>query len=250
MIFLLTGEGPTDIGTCVSGATVCEAPDFAPGPMALFINKIVETHLNYSIIDYNAVRFISESQLAASATELKSAKKMRLPGAKTHKETRYFFNTARLLAKLAKQLETRGSDDVVAVLFRDSDGTASAGRGVWTEKRQSIIDGFMEENFERGVPMIPKPKSEAWLICALKKQPYLNCSPLEDRSGNDNSPNSLKNELDEILEEPVTRELLVRVFEEQKVSAEKIDMPSFKVFVTALQSAIGVPRTSRRHSLT
>ena len=46
--------------------------------------------------------------------------------------------------------------------------------------------------------MIPKPKSEAWVLCALSKL-YKECDELEDRSGNDNSPNSLKRELEELL---------------------------------------------------
>jgi len=56
--------------------------------------------------------------------------------------------------------------------------------------------GFKIEKFDRGVAMIPKPKSEAWLLCALRNKAYENCQKLEDRSGNDDSPNSLKKELD------------------------------------------------------
>ena len=42
-----------------------------------------------------------------------------------------------------------------------------------------MLDGFAEENFSRGVPMIPKPKSEAWIICALRSNPYEGCESLE-----------------------------------------------------------------------
>jgi hypothetical protein len=167
----------------------------------------------------------------------KRARKLR----KLRKETRYFFNNARLLAKIAKNLEEAESCEVIAILFRDSDGTASAGRGLWQDKRQSMLDGFKEEAFVRGVPMIPKPKSEAWLICALKDQPYQNCLVLENRSGNDNSPNSLKAELASILEEQVDRDLLCQVFNEKNVRFEKIDMPSFKAFLARLEVTMGVP---------
>jgi hypothetical protein len=65
-----------------------------------------------------AVRFISESRLTASAGDLKAAKKsIRLPGAKVHKETRYFFNTARLLARIARALEKDRDEEVIAILF-------------------------------------------------------------------------------------------------------------------------------------
>ena len=68
------------------------------------------------------------------------------------------------MARIAKEREVETKDNVVAVLFRDAD-TATAGRGTWAEKRQSMLDGFAEEGFARGVPMIPKPTSEAWLLC-------------------------------------------------------------------------------------
>jgi hypothetical protein len=242
MIFLLSGEGPTDIGVCVAEAALCEPADFAPGPMVLLVDQVVESHWGYSILESEAVRFVSESQVVAGAGELKAAKKsIRLPGAKVQKETRYFFNTARLLARIAKQVESEAECEVVAVLFRDSDGTASAGRGMWDDKRQSMLDGFREEGFERGIPMVPKPKSEAWLICALKEQPYQNCEALEARSGNDDSPNSLKKEVAEILNEDVDHELLVQVFEDRNVRFDRINMPGFKAFLTALRAGLGVP---------
>ncbi len=241
MIFLLSGEGPTDIGICNSGAVLCETADFAPGPMTLFITQIVERHWNYSIIDSEAVRFISESQLNATAEPLKAAKKaMRIPGRKVPKETRYYFNTARLLARIANTIAHEQSCEVIAVLFRDADGTASAGRGLWEDKWNSMLAGFTHENLAHGVPMIPNPKSEAWLICALQQEPYHNCAVLEDRSGNDNSPNSLKEELAEILGEPVNRELLSRVIVERNVRTENIDMPSFHAFVSRLEKTLGV----------
>ena len=87
------------------------------------------------------------------------------------------------------------NDKVVAVLFRDSDGTATAQRGLWTDERNSMLRGFEDEGFSCGVPMLPKPKSEAWVLCALKDNPYQGCDALEERSGNDNSPNSLKDDL-------------------------------------------------------
>ncbi len=93
-----------------------------------------------------------------------------------------------------------------------------------------MLDGFAEEGFARGVPMIPKPKSEAWIICALKAEPYIGCDPLEDRSGNDNSPASLKRELEQMLGEPATRELLRGKIEDGSIDCHRITMPSFLSF--------------------
>ena len=234
MFFLLSGEGPTDIGSLDSEG------HFTPGPMALLVDQIVESHWYYSILETDdAVRFVSESELAKEAEVLKAIKKsIGLPGLKVKKETRYFFNNARLLAKIAIRLEVEYEREVVAILFRDSDGTASAGRGLWQDKRESMLAGFKEEVFERGVPMIPKPKSEAWLICAFKEQPYQNCPALENRSGNDHSPNSLKGELNTILSEQANRQSLCDAFNDKNARFERIAMPSFRAFLERLETVM------------
>ena len=237
MYFLLSGEGITDMGVGKSDVITCEGDAYYAGPMAIMVDQIVEGCRNYSILEVGCCGYVSEHRLADRAGELKTAKKeLRLPGKKQAKETRYFFNNARVLARIAKEKEAYLADEVVAVLFRDSDGTASAGRGLWDDKRQSMLDGFDEEAFSNGVPMIPKPKSEAWLICALKKLPYQRCEALEDRSGNDNSPKSLKKELEKILGIEVTPELLCERV--RNVDIDKIKMPSFQAFRERLEEVI------------
>lgn len=237
MFFLLSGEGVTDIGAGKGAATICEGEDFLVGPMAIVVSKVVEAKHDYSILD-GACGFLSEGSLAERAGELKAAKKqLRLPGKKQAKETRYFFNNARILARYAKEKANTLNDDVVAVLFRDADGTASAGRGESEDKRESMLAGFKEEEFDKGVPMIPKPKSEAWLICAWKKQPYQRCDALEERSGNDNSPNNLKDELAELLDTEVTPQGLCEKID-QSFDIERIKMPSFRAFRDRLEEVI------------
>ena len=206
--------------------------------MAIFVDHVVNTNLNYSMLDVGCCGFVSEVEIASRAGELKAVKKkLRLPGLSQAKETRYFFNSARILSRIAQDEAKQRQDNVIAVLFRDSDGTASAGRGLWEDKWQSIIDGFHEEGFSKGIPMIPKPKSEAWLICALKQAPYQNCSVLEDRSGSDNSPNSLKKELANIIGHQVAIELICEIVVNQ-IDINKIQMPSFHAFRGRLESII------------
>lgn len=237
MFFLLSGEGVTDMGTGQEASTICEGEAFLVGPMASIVAKIVEAKHHYSILN-GACGFVSEGSLAHRAEELKTVKKkLRLPGKKQAKETRYFFNNARILARFAKEKAAALDDEVVAVLFRDSDGTASAGRGEWHDKRESMLDGFEEEGFDKGVPMIPKPKSEAWLICAWKNHPYQGCEALEERSGNDHSPNNLKDELDELLDEEVTPDSLSEKVGES-FDIDRIKMPSFKAFRDRLEEVI------------
>jgi hypothetical protein len=93
-----------------------------------------------------------------------------------------------------------------------------------------MIRGFHDEGFERGVPMIPKPKSEAWIICAVKNTPYQGCDALEKRSGNDKSPKALKDELTEILGVLPSREMLCDMVNNGTIDNNRIHMPSFKAF--------------------
>lgn len=161
MYFLLSGEGPTDLGACRDGAAECNGVGFRAGPMAIIVDQIVENELDFSMLESEWFGFVGERRLADRAAELRSARKsMSLPGRKRAKETRYFFANARILSRIAQERQSALGDEVVAILFRDSDGTASAGRGLWDDKRRSMLDGFAEEGFARGVPMIPKPKSE------------------------------------------------------------------------------------------
>lgn len=239
MYFLFSGEGPTDLGLCDSGADDCEGAAFNHGPMAIIVDQIVEAKHGYSLLDGKHYGFVSKHTLVKSATEMKTnRRKVRFPGKKHPRQTAYFYKNARAFARIAIEREHARNDEVVAILFRDSDGTAAAGRSLWEDKRQSMIDGFDDESFDRGVPMIPKPKSEAWIICAVKANPYQACGVLEERSGNDNSPNSLKGELEDILGEPTSRDMLNQMVSRRRIDIKRIKMPSFKSFRDRLEEVI------------
>jgi hypothetical protein len=238
MYFLMSGEGPTDLGTCINNSPRCFANEYDHGPMTIIIDQLVEQEQGYSLLESAQYEYVSKSMLVQRASELKAARKsLGLPGKRRAKETRYFFNNARVFARIAKERADELGDEVVAILFRDSDGTATASRGLWSEKHRSMLDGFAEEEFSRGVPMLPKPKSEAWVLCALKNQ-YEGCNTLEDRSGNDNSPNSLKKELQKHLGEPPTREVLCRLVTDRAIDVQRIEMPSFIAFAERLSEVV------------
>ena len=235
MYFLLSGEGPTDIGLCPDNADTCEGDRHLPGPLAIIISQIVEQRFHFSFMETQFYGFVSKNELVKKASTLKCMKKRpMLPGKKSQKETGYFYRNARALALCAMDKESEFNDQVIAVLFRDSDGTASAGRGHWKDKWNSIVRGFSDEGFEGGVPMVPKPKSEAWIICSIKEIPYEDCERLEKRSGNDNSPKSLKDELTIILGELPSRKKLCEMVKDGTIDPNKIDMPSFQLFKRTL----------------
>jgi len=74
---------------------------------------------------------------------------------------------------------------------RSSSSRSDLFDGNWVARRarNPVIDGrdalkeAKKKRFERVVPRIPQPKSEAWLICALEPAPYQGCETLEERSG-------------------------------------------------------------------
>ncbi|ANU38179.1 hypothetical protein RJD38_18740 [Vibrio scophthalmi] len=99
--------------------------------------------------------------------------------------------------------------------------------------------GFLAQEFDNGVPFVAQPKSEAWLFCALKKG-YQHCAALEERSGNDDSPCSLKAELEEHLGESVTREKLNELVDEGQIDLAQItDMKSMIDFQESMKEVLG-----------
>jgi|SaaInlV_120m_DNA_4_1040238.scaffolds.fasta_scaffold03863_5 hypothetical protein len=240
MYLLLSGEGPGDIGACNPSAESCDTDTFKAGPMAWIVDQLIESFLGYDFSHFQTERvsFVSEAYLA-SHRQKPVKKAMSLRGKKKPIETKYFFENARALATAAKFKADEVDEDVIAVLFRDSDGTASAGRGNWRDKRNSMINGFKVEEFELGVPMVPKPKSEAWLLCSVKNNPYQGCDNLEEESGNDKAPNPLKKQLSDALKGNFSTSDLNTLVQE-KIDLHQIKMPSFNAFKNNLKHVVKV----------
>ena len=96
--------------------------------------------------------------------------------------------------------------------------------------------GFAAAGYVRGVPMLPKPKSEAWLLCALQEHAYQNCIRFESISGNDHSPNSAKKQLEAaMLEYGKTYADAPDMVVDGMISPQEIDMPSFNAFRSRLE---------------
>lgn len=238
MYLLLSGEGPGDMGKCDSG-TFCDQDAFVAGPMAWIVDQLVERFQGFDMshLETGQVGFVSETYLAQNRLPAQK-KSMALKGKKKPAETMFYYNNARALAAEAKAKANELGDKVVAVLFRDSDGTASAGRGDWQDKRNSMIAGFRAEKYELGVAMMPKPKSEAWLLCATKANAYQHCDALESESGNDNAPNSLKNQLSNALQGRSSTDDVNQRIKNRTIDVHQIDMPSFSAFKSDLNEAV------------
>ena len=243
MIIVVSGEGPTDIGICRNGKSPCEGDDFVAGAMGQMIEKLVTPIWQYSPLETGAMICLSEGSLSRLC---RRSTIVTLPGKNKNQETGYFFKNSYALAKFAQDKEAEMECDAMAVLFRDADGTCSTQNGLWEEKRTSMIRGFSAADFARGVPMLPKPKSEAWLLCALQEPGYQNCVRLESISGNDHSPNSAKKQLEIAMSERgKTYTDASDMVVDGTISPQQIDMPSFNIFRSELEaiarSMVGVP---------
>jgi len=86
--------------------------------------------------------------------------------------------------------------------------------------------------------MLPKPKSEAWFLCALKGMD--DGTSLEGAPGNDSSPNSLKKQLAGLLKSrdmALEAATLSRLVDDGEITPDRIPMPSFRAFQKSLREA-------------
>lgn len=181
MIVLLSGEGPSDLGTAEKH-----------GPLFHIINNVLEFEWGFE----PEYQYISEAKLKNESKKLDNRERRHLSrGKKMYVETKRFYKAAFVIAMEAEKLSSEKRCVVVSVLFRDSDGTNSSQRDLWERQRASMMNGFLHAEYKYGVPMIPRPKSEAWLLCCFQKNKFQNCDRFEDFSGNDGSPNSAKAQL-------------------------------------------------------
>jgi len=239
VILVLSGEGPSDLGARRPSEAGWE---FVPGPMAWIVDKLLgrPDKLDYSVLDghasgYDWVYFLSETDLGA----LRYPRPRVFPRDQSSFGNQYFRAAADQLGKHAQAVAIERSDSVIAVFFRDSDGTNSAPKTLWEAKFQSMKAGFELAGFRSGVPMVPRPKSEAWMLCGLLKSEdaVKDCNWLEDEPGNDASPKSLKGQLEKHLNCEPTSEVQAELVRTGKIDPALIDLKSFKEFCESLDQA-------------
>lgn len=239
MILVLSGEGPTDIGASANQCSPCSGADFSPGPMTVIVDQLLTPRLGFSVLDLpERIYFVDETELCRRMKALPN----RMQPARSKKkasETGYFFGNAVALGAVTREIEAAAQDHAVAVLFRDCDGTRSAKTGLWETKRKSMEDGFAFVRFERGVPMLPKPKSEAWLLCAASPPATGDCCSYEELPGNDSSPNAPKKKLDAFFNRHLSGSELCDWLTENPLDVERaVSMPSFQDFKMQLERAV------------
>jgi hypothetical protein len=200
---VVTGEGKSDMGICHNQAQVCSGADYDIGPVTLLLIKLLERHLPA----WNADMLdFSHPELAFYAID---------------------------------------QGHQIAAYFHDTDGTRQELQDEPQRRRHlvnAIHAGFRAAEFsECGLPVVPKPTSEAWFLCAVKAEPYQHCEALEtELSGNVRSPErSPKISLAEALGDPeYGREQLCEIA--RSIEIERLDMPSFNELRTDMKRAITV----------
>lgn len=243
MIVVCSGEGVSDLGACTNQLGVCRDDSYKFGPLAVIVDNIIEDALGYSPKNAHesAYRYYSETFLTNRLAERKRERRgFVLAGRKHGVETGLFYSNAWMLGEIAKELEDIENDNAIAILFRDTDGASNATRELWINKHTSICEGFKRADFHRGIPMVPRPKSEAWLLCAIKKQPYQHCTVLEDLPGNDRSPKAVKGQLAKALNNNATADHLLDWLENNRLKTDKLaaQMPSFLAFHQRMREAL------------
>jgi hypothetical protein len=214
-----------------------EGENYFHGPLTLVVDRLVKERHHYSILDANVVGFVPRGMLKAVCKN-DNLRKIVLPSAKEKKETRFYFLNAMALAYIANNYAKKQKDDVVAILFADTD--KSNDRGDYDSKYQSIIDGFKQGSLSRGVPMIAKPVSEAWFLCAIskKRNPNQDCASLENEAYGSGSQHQLKDRLEAELKVKPDREVLCEKMENQELDFTLVNLPSYLAFKTRLETVI------------
>jgi len=208
----------------------------------LFLDKLFEAHYQYSFLSVEAVAFVHKSELVGEERK-HHGRQFSAPGKRKAKETGYYYENARRLALKASQMQVDLGRVVIPVLFRDADGAQSSGRGEWSAKWVSMLNGFSAGQCEFGVPILPQPKSEAWLLCASKLHPYQHCEALEQESGNDDSPNPLKEQLSRALNGHSSTADLNEAIYEGNIDPLRIDMTSFNAVKARVNEVVQlIPR--------
>ena len=231
----LSGEGPTDIGTT---KLLPGDARFVPGPMAEIIDWLIDYQLEFSPMELDelgaqCVKHLTEGELAYAKVP---PRPQLLPGTLRPKGEAGTTAHAYAMGCLARAESVSEKEPVVAILFRDSDGTRSAPKGLWQGKVDAINQGFQLSRFDAGVAMVPRPKSEAWLLCALKANPYQHCDALEHAPGNDGSPKALKLRLEaQMGVQSPSGDQQAEWVRTGLVDPLQIDMPSFTVFAKRLK---------------
>lgn len=228
---LVTGEGSSDMGGSNNGQPISTGEFYNLGPMALLVVQLLQKIMpdwNEDTMDFespnNWITCISGNELARQAKDVRKHR----PSTKLKKGFVEHANRATTMVEYA-----RDNGHQLVFYFHDTD------KCDFSDLHQSVILGLNGVDGVHGIPMIPKPTSEAWLICGIKQEPYAHCTALETQlSGNDaaSDGNAPKKVLAQLLGCEATTDQQYEVV--KGIDVTRINMPSYNQFKTDLTTAI------------
>lgn len=107
----------------------------------------------------------------------------------------FIASSAKCLAQKAQRvaLENDEPHKWGVVFFHDLDANTKASVDeTYSAYMNAMNDGFDSASFSHGVPMIPKTRSESWLLCLLAPDGGASTKYFEDLPMSDKSPNAGK----------------------------------------------------------
>lgn len=234
MTCLLLGEGSSDLG--VNNDYL--EPRFQKGPMTLVIDYLAAK---------NGVREV-EYELLSRGDVSRGIKSNRRQIAARPKEVNQEFRAIFQFALYIGTVARDGQKDA-AVYFHDQDRTNSAPTNTAQQLERAMVCGFDMARYQFGVPMIPVPRSEAWLLAYFQKglgnhQPYNKAEVFEKLPGNDKSPKSAKKLLCRAVGAKVESDVYSNIMEEfSDIDWTRVDMPSYNRFRERLKVVLDACRT-------
>lgn len=235
----VTGEGITDMGKCLK-ESVCTGEDLDIGPISLLLFKLITRHLP----EWNADLFGAQQPKTCFTllyhTHLSEISKKRRRIRPNKAIPKDFIEEAQRAEALAYHALTTQHE--MAAYFHDADGTHSDPATQRRESLKTAIEyGFQAAGLnERGLTLLPQPKSEAWFICAVKPNPYQHCAKLENelRGNDDSSPKRAPKEvLGDYLQNPGYNSRDLNELVEQ-IDVDRLDMSSFNDLRQQVKTAI------------
>ncbi len=233
---LAFGEGPTDMGRSRNAQAYAHGDDLEVGPMLRLAHRLLIRHLpdgNGNTAQFNEQQEHAIPSVLVAKAEMATktrAGKFKLLSKDVKQGYLIHSKRAAVLGELAQQTGSL-TEAQLAIYFHDTDGTRSK-RPDPQDLVQAVKEGFRAAGFAgQGIAMVPKPTSEAWLICSCKVEPYQHCTQLETQlSGNDRSPDRApKKVLGRLLgNEDYHRGDLLSVV--NAIELDRLDMPTFNRF--------------------
>ena len=241
--FILCGEGPTDL--------YYNEIDQKQGPLKDGVDKLLDFFWDRR--NYLQFKQVSRTEISLSDKGKPEKKTSIVRGAKNKFPNHHFIAaSAKCLAQKAEEtaMENDEPHKWGVIFFHDLDANTKASVDeIYNASMKAMNDGFDSASFPHGVPMIPKTRSESWLLCLLDSDGGVNKRYFEDLPMSDKSPNSGKKVLAAVLE--VSEDESYSRIEEKRDTFDwtGLQAPSFLVFRDRLKIVSAKLLNQNEHSI-